>query len=215
MIKIILQYLLLLIAVKLVFLGVIYLCLDQQWIELPSNVSKLEIQQHSMLYMIVVIVVIGPILEETMFRLSLIFKPLYMSLSCAILFLYLYSFYTGVALDSWDFWITRAGLCTVVFLFVYGVTARYANFFTAFWKKNSYTKIFLASFLFGVFHLMNYPSDSLSWLNSTILVLPYFASGLIYSHLRLTYAFRWTVVVHVLFNGMGLLLTSIFSPGAV
>lgn len=163
--------------------------------------------------MIAVIVVIGPMLEEMIFRLPLIFKPLYVSLSCSVLFLYLYSFCTGIALDSFDFWITRAGLCTVVFLVIYGITIRCTNFFTAFWKKNFYTNIVLTSFLFGVFHLMNYPSDNLSWLNGSIVVLPYFASGLIYSHLWVHHAFRWTVVVHVLFNGMGLLFSSIFSSG--
>ncbi|WP_158960674.1 CPBP family glutamic-type intramembrane protease [Myroides fluvii] len=211
--NVVLKFLLLLIAIKLFFLAIIFFLVDNNWIEVPMNHSKVELIQKTGWYRFVLIVLIGPLLEESMFRLALVFKPVYISISCAILYLYLYSFYMGVQLDSFDFLVTRVLTASLLFLLVYSVCLRYTEFLSSLWRKRSTSMVLMLSFLFGFFHLVNYEVQRLSFLSIMVIVIPYFISGLIYSHIRLQHNFRLAVLTHFLFNGLGFLLTQVLFIG--
>ena len=77
------------------------------------------------------------------------------------------------------------------------------------WINHTSIIVIVMSFLFGLFHFMNYDIESLSFVNSFVILIPHFISGLIYSHLRLNYDFRSVVITHILFNMMGILITKI------
>lgn len=208
--KITFKFLLLLIVVKIFFLAIIFVCVDNSWIDIPMNHSKAELRQRTGFYMFILVGLLGPFLEECMFRLPLVAKPINFSISGTIIFLYLYSFYTGVELDSLDFFWQRLLLSSVLFILIYGFCNKYSAQLEMLWKNYKIITIVLMSFLFAIFHLLNYDSKSLSVLNSLVVVIPYFISGLIYSHVRLNYNFRLVILIHMLFNGMGLVLTYLF-----
>lgn len=205
--KITLKFLLLLIAVKIFFLAIIFLCVDNNWIDIPINNSKAEVKQRTGFYMFILIGLIGPLLEECMFRLPLVAKPINFSISGTIIFLYLYSFYTGVELDSLEFFGQRFLLSSVLFVLIYGFCSKYSTYLNTHWRNFKIISIVLMSFLFAIFHLLNYDSKSLSFLSGLVVVVPYFISGLIYSHVRLNYNFRLVILIHMLFNSMGFVLT--------
>lgn len=205
--KIALKFLVLLIVIKLFFLTIIFVCVDNNWIDIPINQSKVELKQRTGFYMFILVGLIGPLLEECMFRLSLVTKPRNFSISGTIIFLYLYSFYTGIELDSFDFWGQRLLLASVIFSLIYSFCCKYRTYLDKFWEKYKIILIVFMSFLFALFHLMNYDWKSLSFLSSLVIVLPYFISGLIYSYVRLNYNFRLVIFIHMLFNSIGFVLT--------
>lgn len=207
--KKIFHYLLLLAVVKIFFITSIYFFVNYNWIEVPINISKIQTQQNTGLYSFVLIGLIGPFLEESMFRLALIFKPIYVATSCCFVFLYLYSYYTGIELASFDSFLSRAIIAILLFFLVYKLCSKYSHFMSYIWINHTSIIVIVMSFLFGLFHFMNYDIESLSFVNSFVILIPHFISGLIYSHLRLNYDFRSVVITHILFNMMGILITKI------
>ncbi len=206
-IKIVLQFLLLLIAVKLLCLGVLFFVVDQHGMELPVHRARMELKQGNVWYMFVLIAFVGPLLEEGMFRLPLVFSPFKWSVSCAIVTLYLYSFFSGTRLDSFDFWSARLLLASTAGLCSFGLCYWGKSFLHRYWLRRRNSMVFVLSFLFGLSHLMNYDRLSLTLLSSVVLVFPYFISGLIYSYVRLNHSFYIAVLLHILFNSIGFSLT--------
>jgi len=202
-------YILFLAVVKIFFITSIYFLVNYNWIEVPTNISKVRIQQKTWLHSFVLIGFIGPLLEEFMFRLALIFKPIYLATSFSIVFLYLYSYYTGTELASFDSFLYRAIIAILLFFLVYKLCSKYSHFMNHIWINHTNKIVVVMSFLFGLFHFMNYDRESLSFVNSFVILIPHFISGLIYSHLRLKYDFLSVVITHILFNMMGILITKI------
>jgi hypothetical protein len=149
-----------------------------------------------------VVAFIGPIAEETMFRLSLRFKPIYFSLSLAVMAGLISREITG-KLNSLLIFI-------LIFMLIYQIASRYSSFLESFWKNHFRCIFYFFPILFGLVHIFNYRFTDVNqyWI-APLLVFPQLALGFVLSVTRIYYkkGFLLGILVHVLLNSIAVSIT--------
>lgn len=143
----------------------------------------------------IIVVILAPICEEVIFRLSLIFDPLYIALSISTL----------IALIVYK--LTNVIFFIISFFLIFFLINRLASIFKSilflFWKKNFKYIFYTLSLLFGLVHISNYEFVGVTqYFIALILVFPQIAVGFILSYTRLFYekGFFICIIFHVLMN---------------
>ncbi len=154
----------------------------------------LSLKEHLWIYFILV-VIIAPIAEEVIFRLSLIFDPINFALS----------FSTLIALIINKVFNGFIGL--IAFCLFFFLINRLAIIFrlplNSFWKNYFKYIFYCLPIIFGVVHISNYEFvDRTEYFIAPILILPQLAIGFIMSFTRLYYlkGFLICIIIHVLMN---------------
>jgi membrane protease YdiL (CAAX protease family) len=193
--------------VSLLILGLINflnITIVQAFLTLPIDETltvPASLKEHLWIYFIL-IVILSPIIEEVIFRLSLVFDPIYFALSTSTL----------IAVIIYK--VSNSILFIISFFLLFFIINRLALIFRLgfllFWKKNTKYIFYLFSLLFGLVHISNYQFFEVSqYFIVPILIFPQLAIGFLLSFTRLYYenGFFVCILFHILMN---LISVSIF-----
>lgn len=145
-----------------------------------------------------------PFIEEIAFRLSLVFNAFYLSLSSGVLLYYFLSkaiFNTKISAIDESF-ILRISIALVFGIFIYfilqskGAKERMAKF----WNTHFHYIYYISCLVFAWMHISKY---EISWVNILLLpiiTLPQLLSALIYGYTRVSFGFRYPLLLHVTMN---------------
>ena len=143
----------------------------------------------------ILVAFISPLLEEVIFRLSLVFNPVNISLSISTLIaLIIHKISNGV-------------ISIIAFILIYLIINLlafiYKSNFQSFWSKNFKYIFYSLSILFGLVHISNYNFlEVYQYFIIPILIFPQLAIGFILSFTRIHYnkGFLICFIIHVLMN---------------
>ncbi len=151
---------------------------------------------------ILFVVILGPILEELIFRASLRISRLYFSICSSVsLIAFLKLFFLGSYSNLIYLFFIPASL---LLFFIFSYKKRLFSSIERFWHKNFEVLFYTSSVLFGMMHLLNY--EDIHWwmiIISPLLTLPYIIMGLFLGFIRMNYGFFYAVVFHVVINTIG------------
>jgi hypothetical protein len=164
-----------------------------------NSVQEL-IKSEDLLNVIILATVIGPVIEESIFRLSLRFNPFFLALAT---FLSIKMFAVEIPIFNlsnnenfqWLFAIVSS-------LLVYTLFASPKVYK---WTENLYqTKyIFIFYFLtitFGYVHIFNYSEIQTLFPALIFLAIPQIIVGMMLGYMRINYGFLWSTLFHALYN---------------
>jgi hypothetical protein len=147
-------------------------------------------------------VIIGPILEETTLRLSLVFKPIYLSISILLLsFILISRLGYGVGhLDIKEHLWVRVIASILIAVFTYFISKRYSINFSGFWDANFRWIYYFSVVVFALFHL-DFAELTLSkFLFFPLLVFPQLLYAIMSGYIRIKYGFIYACLFHGLNN---------------
>ena len=172
------------------------------WIDLdrPPAVKIREIM--SPLNFVLYAVIFGPILEETIFRLSLVFKPIYLSISILLLsYVLLSRLGYGVGhLDIEEHLWVRVIFSMLIALFTYFISKRYSTYFSIFWDANFRWIYYFSIIVFAFLHLNFVELTPGKFLLFPLLLFPQLVSASINGYIRIKYGFIYACLFHSLNN---------------
>ena len=162
-----------------------------------ESILESELEQWSVSEQLILIVLIAPLLEETIYRLPLQrrFRPGLVSLSLAIGAL----FFAGAA--SIAFWVILA-LAIAVGMISFSSDIR--DQVQQKWSTNPRIPIWFATFVFGLIHIVNF---DVQWSIFALLVAPLVVSpqiwlGLMFTIARVRYGWWAALILHATHNGL-------------
>ena len=191
----------------LLFFGLIY---DPKNIQTANMASR---------FTPIVLLLVGglilPLIEEVAFRLALVFKPLYLSLSITALTYYLLSkliYKTKIsALD--DSFTTRIFLAIVFGMIGYliiNIPAVHLRL-KGVWCAHFRFILYSSCLLFAWIHIAKYEIILLNILLLPILTLPQLMSAIIYSYTRIKFGFQYPLILHCSTNILAISLSTLLS----
>jgi hypothetical protein len=143
----------------------------------------------------ILIAFISPLLEEVIFRLSLVFNPVNISLSISTL--------TSLIVHKISNGIISIIAFILIYLLINQLAFIYKSNFQSFWSKNFKYIFYSLSILFGLVHISNYNFfETYQYFIIPILIFPQLAIGFILSFTRIHYkkGFLICFIIHVLMN---------------
>ena len=162
---------------------------------LPTN-QKPKIDS---LLIFVIVVILGPLLEETLFRLNLKITKLNMTAFLAVLLILITKvcFFSGMRLYFY--------LSSIPLFFLVYYTISLFNFpleGIATFLESKFKYIFhLSAIIFGMIHLSNY--ETIYWwmiIIIPIITAPYISMGYIFGYVRMKYGFLYGLLMHSTIN---------------
>ncbi|NQZ77419.1 MAG: hypothetical protein HRT61_15160 [Ekhidna sp.] len=178
----------------------------------PENIqSDSMADRFSPIALLLIGAFILPLVEEIAFRLSLIFKPLYFSLSSSAMMYYILSkavFQTKISAVDESF-VLRVALALSFggLLFLVLNISRVKEYMTNLWNSQFPIIFYCSSFVFAWMHISKY---ELIWLNVLllpILTLPQLFSAIIYGYTRVYFGFRYPLILHFTTNTIAILMS--------
>jgi hypothetical protein len=149
---------------------------------------------------LIYISIIGPIIEEMIFRLPLSFKPKHIAIAFGFLLVFLsklipgitqYNLLTNILIRALLF---SAGYCLLVFILPQNTTP---------YKKPQKTLILTFIISFGLLHILNYIPLQLGILFLyPLYVIPQLLIGWLLTYVRFKNGFAWGVVLHIMINSL-------------
>lgn len=186
----------------------------------PENIQKGNMSERfTPIVLLLVGVVILPFLEEALFRLSLIFKPIYLALASSVFFYYILTklvFYTKISSVDESFFI-RVAVSTslgIVLYFIFNIKS-IKNELIIFWSNNFRGIYYIACLVFAWLHYSKY---ELNWTNTLllpILTLPQLMSAIIYGYIRVSFGFRYPLLLHMSNNLIGFSVSFLLSTDLI
>ncbi len=149
-----------------------------------------------------------PIFEELVFRLWLVFKPLYLGISIT-LFSYLVLskvFYQTGIINIRDGLTVRLSIAVSVGLIFYFVARSFSDHIRPLWGKKFRWVYYFSVLLFGLMHMFNYDTSH-DILLLPILTLPQMIGGIFNGYVRVKYGFFYGVFLHSIYNLLPMLGT--------
>lgn len=145
---------------------------------------------------------LAPLLEETAFRLYLLFKPVWLSVSATVLSFYFISkFYFKTSyLNLDDSFLLRIMISILIGIIIFFISKAYSNRFNFFWKKNFKWIYYFSIILFAFVHITNYEMNTKNLLLMPILTLPQLVGGIFTGFVRIKYGFIYACLFHITNN---------------
>lgn len=153
-----------------------------------------QFKRHLWIYFLMV-VIYSPLMEEVIFRLSLNFTPVNISLSISTL--------TALIIHKVSNGIIPIITFLVLFFLITQVASIYQSNFISFWEKYFKYIFYFFPLTFGLVHISNYKFLEFSqWIMAPILILPQLILGFILSYTRLYFkkGFLICICIHSLMN---------------
>jgi len=160
-----------------------------------------RLKNHLWLYFLLVAILI-PVIEEIIFRLSLIFTPRNIALSVSVVIAIIIKKFSNIFISSISF--------ALLFILIYRLTDFYKLDLISFWRRNIKYIFYFLAISFGLLHMTNYKYTEVSqYIIGPILVFPQLAIGFIISFARIYYkkGFQIGIITHIILN---MLTMSIF-----
>lgn len=174
-----------------------------------ENISLIKLKNNlSPFLMFLIGVLLVPFIEEIIFRLSLLFKPIFLTIACCLLFYIVVSkFYFNVNylfLDSTLF--LRLTLTLIIGILVFIITSKFSDRLTIFWNNNFKWIYYISVLVFGFLHVFNYQIDTQDLNIVLLLVLPQLLGGVVLGFIRIRYGFVYCCIFHSCFNIIPMLI---------
>ncbi len=169
-------------------------------VEISNKMSPLSFLLYALLF--------GPILEEAIFRLSLIFKPIYIAFSVLLLTYVLTSklVYDVGHLDIQEHLPVRIAASFLSAFTTYFLANKYLTYFLKFWNTN-FRWIYYTSIIFFAFlHLDLLELTFNKFLLFPALTFPQLLGGTINGYIRIKYGFIYSCLFHGINNILPALL---------
>lgn len=143
-----------------------------------------------------------PIAEETVFRLSLIFRSKYLFFSSLLL---AYALITRLYFETSLFntnghVLERILFPLIISFFIYLVSQRNKAQFKKFWQVNFKWILYSLILAFGLLHLENFNISGINYFWTPLIILPQCISGAIYSYIRINHGFAFACTLHIVNN---------------
>jgi hypothetical protein len=154
---------------------------------------------------------LAPIFEELVFRLSLLYSRLFFSISFALAMTSLITSLMDIRLITWTGSLSF-NIC-LSFCFIFLNNSEKANSkIENFWKNHFAMVFYLSSFLFGIFHIGNYGLVGIdAFVMALLFCVPQLIGSLFLGFVRIKLGFSWAIVMHVLYNSVPFLLMLLYS----
>lgn len=186
----------------------------------PENIQEENMSERfTPIVLLLVGVIILPLLEEVLFRLSLKFKPIYLALTLSVFCYYFLTklvFYTKLsALD--DSFLTRAVISILLGVIFYPIIniKKIKATLSEFWTRHFQSVYYISCLVFAWMHYSKY---ELNWTNALllpILTLPQLMSAIIYGYIRVTFGFRYPLFLHMSNNLLGFCVSFLFAKDLI
>lgn len=165
------------------------------------NISNVTISL-STIKLLLIGIIIGPIIEEILFRLLL--KPISKNIVIFLCFSIGISIRTGIKGEIiYAFTFSLVAVLCILIL----VNMKYLKIVQRKFLFNFNYVFYLSCILFGLLHVGNYsPFNIKLLLVIPILVLPQFIGGTIMGYLRMKFGILYSIIFHVLMNSIPILL---------
>ncbi len=156
-------------------------------------------------------IIILPLFEEIAFRLSLRFKPLYLSLTLGTLSYYFMSkAICHTSLSNVDHHFTArllvaAGVIVVSYPILY--QQKIKNVLEVFWEMNFKWIFYFFCFAFAWMHIFNYGITLKHLLLLPIITLSKLISAMTYGYIRMHYGFIYSLGLHMFWNSIGFVVS--------
>jgi len=151
------------------------------------------------------VVLIGPILEELICRLSLRFKPMFLAISISVFLFFIIAVYILKVLPFYNFWyiLGNTGIILVISVLFYFLIRVYKDKFEKFWTNHLRIIFYSFAIFFGFMHLGNFCINHYSiLLLSPLFIFPYIFIGLNLGFIRLKYGIVFSVFLHGFYNSL-------------
>ncbi|CAM2065156.1 CPBP family intramembrane metalloprotease [Sulfidibacter corallicola] len=178
----------------------------------PENLTKSNMaERFSPIILILVGGFILPLLEETLFRLSLRFNPGYLALTSSVASYYvLTKLVYNTSLSAVDeSLVVRVGIsicaCALIYpiLRIESIGSALANF----WRRYFRWIFYGTCLFFAWIHISNYESSLVNLLMMPIITLPQLSSALIYGYTRVAFGFQYPLLLHFSNNLIAMVIT--------
>ena len=157
----------------------------------------------SILQIILLSVIIDPIIEETIFRLWLKYKSIYLSLSIATLVVFIINIFTEDRTyihSDLNHNLLVVSLFILFFFTTYSITNKYKKKTTLFFNKNIRILFYASAIIFGYGHMMKFEiTPSIIYL-SPLVFGSFILFGLITGYIRLRFGFIYSISFHIITN---------------
>ena len=171
------------------------------FLTLPDN-NALEfgnLEKYPVYYYFITLAIFSPIIEEIIFRLSLVFKPIYLSLSVS-------SLTSLILYKTINHYLALIVFIVLFFLIKYLAGFNYDYLFRI-WRKYFKSIFYFIAISFGLIHITNYTFNNPAQLIIVpFLILPQIVLGLLLSYARVYFkkGFIMSLFVHILLNSISL-----------
>lgn len=145
-----------------------------------------------------------PLFEEVLFRLSLIFNPIYLSFSSAAATYYLITkLVFHVKLSEYDdTFFVRLGIALLMGGLIYFLVRKNTikSYLTKFWIRNFKMIYYTSCVLFAWLHIFNFELNLTNLLLLPVLTLPQLFSASVAGYTRVRFGFQYPLLLHVFTN---------------
>lgn len=156
-------------------------------------------------------VLILPMLEEIAFRLSLKFKPIYLTLTLGMLGYYITSkaVYHAKFSDIHDHFVERVIIVFVIMIITYPLFShpKIKSNLELFWENNFRWILYFFLLGFAWIHIFNYELTLMHLLLMPILTMDKLVSAMCYGYTRVNYGFIYSFTIHMCFNSIGFIVS--------
>ncbi|WP_439881827.1 hypothetical protein ACSX1A_01450 [Pontibacter sp. MBLB2868] len=202
--RILLHLLLTEILVKGFVVAVVVLLYSLLDINLRQSNLHIIFGQRSVYFVLLLVVVYGPLKDELIFRLPLVYSRRFVLIALAVFLVGSAPLVMQEAGLSLTHYAAAAFVCCLLATFVL-LSPRLHAYIRQPWKTD-YTGLFhIISFVFALQYLVNYPYINLPLFMLPVLVLLQWIEGLFLGYTRLYLGFKWSMAQHI-FNKTLLLL---------
>ncbi len=183
-----------------------------QFVYEPENLTSTSMtERFTPLLLLLVGGIILPLFEETTFRLSLKFNPIYFALTSGAFTYYILTkavFKSRLSLVDETFWY-RVITAIVVVLIIY-IVSRTKNIkiiLQNFWQNHFRMIYYFSCVSFAWLHIFNFELNPINLLLLPILTLPQLFSATIAGYTRVAFGFQYPLLLHITTNTLFLSLT--------
>lgn len=189
--------------------------LNQVGVDDSQNVLQDFFLNYPIWFIVFVVFLMGPILEELAFRLGLKFSPLKLGITLSIiLFLLLEALigFSASAENGLSVLLDRFGIIPFLFfvLFLLLISSlaisqiiksfRLEGRIASFYEKRFALIFYFSCIVFAIVHVFNFENYRDIWLALPFLVAPQLFLGLILAYIRMTYNLAWSISYHIIHN---------------
>lgn len=197
------------ICMGFVFLSTLFIYIIGQLFNIDINSLTNKVDKKESYYHLFLLILIGPLLEELLFRAFLNFKKetLFISIFLALIFFATDVSYYHLPTKQTFIQITLAlFVSSVIFIFSQKNIDKLKHYFGFF--------LYISILVFALVHIKNFfpLKDEIIWIYP-ILVLPQFFMGFALAFIRVRNGLIWSIVLHIMINSLPalIMLTSMLS----
>ncbi|WP_345275938.1 hypothetical protein [Litoribaculum gwangyangense] len=183
-----------------------------QFIYEPENLTSTSMSERfAPILLLLVGGIILPILEETTFRLSLRFNPIYFALTSGTFTYYIITkavFKSRLSLLDETFWFRIIiGIAVVLIMYLVGRTKNIKIILQNYWHKHFRSIYYFSCIGFAWLHIFNFELNLINLLWLPFLTLPQLFSAFIAGYTRIAFGFQYPLLLHMATNTLFLSLT--------